>query len=145
MNTFYRSTVLLALVATMSGCYHAKVTTGLTPSAEVIDKPFAVGWIYGLVPPSPISAAEECPNGVAMVETEISFVNGLVSGITFGIFTPMHIKVTCATGGGASIDMDGARSLTIRHERTESDVVAAFDAAANMAVAGDAPVLVRFE
>ncbi|QXD16354.1 Bor family protein [Rhodocaloribacter litoris] len=80
----------------LTGCYHARVTTGLTPSTEVIDIPFASAWIYGLVPPSIVDVENECENGVARVETQLSFVNQLVGAITFGIYTPMHIRVTCA-------------------------------------------------
>lgn len=145
MSRVFRSVSIVAMLVIMSGCYHAKVTTGLTPSTVVIDQPFATGWIYGLVPPSPVEAASECPNGVAMVETELSFVNQVVSAVTFGIFTPMHIKVTCAAASGASIDVDGVQTVTIEHDRTTNDVVAAFDAAADLAVEGQAPVLVRFE
>jgi hypothetical protein len=39
--------------------------------------------------------------GVAKVETRISFLNAVASGITFSIYTPMQIDVTCAQGGGA--------------------------------------------
>jgi hypothetical protein len=85
-----------------AGCYHATVETGATPSTVVIDKSFASSWIYGLVPPSTVSTAEKCPNGVAKVETEHSFVNQLVGILTLGIYTPMHIKVTCAAQGSAS-------------------------------------------
>jgi hypothetical protein len=82
----------------LTGCFHARVTTGLEPSVKVIDRPFASGWIYGLVPPSTVEAEAECENGVAGVETELSFVNQLVAFLTGGIYTPMHIKVTCAAG-----------------------------------------------
>ncbi len=82
----------------LTGCFHARVTTGLEPSVKVIDKPFASSWIYGLVPPSTVKAEAECENGVARVETELSLVNQLVGFLTGGIYTPMHIKVTCAAG-----------------------------------------------
>lgn len=112
--------VMLILFVGLSGCYHATVTTGLEPSARVIDQPFATGWIYGLVPPSTVDAASECDNGVAQVETELSFVNQLVSFITFGIFTPMHIKVTCAAGstmGAADVEVDGDEDLRIAFQQ----------------------------
>jgi hypothetical protein len=75
--------------------------TGATPSTEVIEQTFASGWIYGLVPPKTIETASKCPNGLAKVETEQSFVNGLVAVLTLGIYTPMHITVTCAAKGAA--------------------------------------------
>ena len=83
---------ILSLVV-LSGCYHATVETGLTPGPQTIDVNWASGWIYGLVPPSTVEAMDRCTNGVARVETQLSFLNQLVSGLTFGIFTPMQINV----------------------------------------------------
>lgn len=94
-----KSIFLFSLAILMSGCYHAKITTDLEPSARVYDQTFASSWIFGLVPPKTVDATEHCDNGVAMVETRLSFVNMLVGNLTLGIYTPMHIKVTCATGG----------------------------------------------
>jgi Bor protein len=80
------------------GCYHATVETGAAPSSVVIHKSFASGWIFGLVPPSTIETQSRCPNGPAKVETQLSFINQLVSFLTLSIYTPMDIKVTCAAG-----------------------------------------------
>jgi len=91
----------LFLLITLSGCYHATVETGVRPGTEVHEQTFAASWIYGLVPPKTMSTAARCTSGVAKVETQLSFVNMLVGSLTFGIFTPMHIKVTCAAGGSA--------------------------------------------
>ena len=82
-----------------TGCYHATVETGATPSTEVIHQTFASGWVYGLVPPKTVEAESRCSNGVSKVETQHSFVNELVAFLTLGIYTPMEIKVTCATAG----------------------------------------------
>jgi hypothetical protein len=103
MHSLIRGLWAASLIVT-GGCYHATVETGATPSTVVIDKSFASSWIYGLVPPSTVSTAEKCPNGVAKVETEHSFVNQVVGILTLGIYTPMHIKVTCAAQGSASAD-----------------------------------------
>ena len=89
------------VVAGLLGCYHATITTGLTPSTETVEKSFASGWIYGLVPPSTVETAAKCKTGVAKVETKLSFVNQLVNFITLGIYTPMHITVTCAARSSA--------------------------------------------
>ncbi len=87
-------------VLLLAGCYHATIETSATPSQQSIHKGFASGWIYGLIPPSTVSAQEECPAGVARVETQHSFVNQLVGFLTLGIYTPMQIDVTCAAAGG---------------------------------------------
>ena len=94
-----RKLAALGALVLLAGCYHAVVNTGLAPSPTVIEKPWASGWVYGLVPPNPLSTMQQCPGGVAKVETQHSFVNMLVQGLTLGIYTPMTIKVTCAQGG----------------------------------------------
>jgi Bor protein len=101
MHLLTRAFVAVACVVSI-GCYHATVETGAPPSPEVINKSFASGWILGLVPPSTVSTAAKCPNGAAKVETQLSFVNQLVSFLTLGIYTPMEIRVTCAAARSQS-------------------------------------------
>lgn len=91
-----RKVLACALLLMSSACYHATVDTGLTPSPMTVEKSWASGWIYGLVPPSNVETIAKCPAGVSKVETQLSFANQLVSGLTLGIYTPMEIKVTCA-------------------------------------------------
>jgi len=90
-----RTLVLAVASIALAGCYHVTVTTGATPAATTIDKPFQHSFVYGLVPPSEMNTKAECPNGVAKVETESSFINGLVSMLTWSLYTPIHVKVTC--------------------------------------------------
>ena len=95
----HRKIVLAALaVVCISGCYRVTVNTGATPAPKTIEKAWAFSFIYGLVPPAEIASKTECPQGVASVVTERSFLNGLVSNITYGILTPIHVTVTCAAG-----------------------------------------------
>jgi hypothetical protein len=91
----------LLLAATLgAACYHATIETGLEPAVQTLEDPWADAWIYGLVAPETVQTAQRCPNGVARIETQQTFVNGLVGFLTFGIYTPMSIKVTCAARGG---------------------------------------------
>lgn len=88
----------LALVAVLAtGCFHQVVHTGNPAGSTIVDKQFVPGWLWGLVPNTEVDVRKECPMGVAVVETEMSFVNGLVSAVTFGIFTPQHVRITCAS------------------------------------------------
>lgn len=97
-NTLRTTLLALGLIA-MGGCYHATINTGVAPGSNTIQRPWAMSFIYGLVPPSTVNAVEECgSDGVARVETKHSFLNALVGGITFGIVTPMNIQVTCGAG-----------------------------------------------
>src|SRR5438046_9190955 len=103
---------LVTMALVLAACWHATIETGLTPSNQVIEKDFASAWIIGLVPPSTLETQAKCPNGVAKVETKLSFLNQLVEILTLDIYTPMSIKVTCAQGGRASI-APGAQAIQI--------------------------------
>ncbi|HKA65435.1 MAG TPA: Bor family protein [Methyloceanibacter sp.] len=85
----------LMLIA-VAGCYHVTVETGLQPSAQVVEKEWAHGFVFGLVPPNTIETKEKCLKGVAKFESQQSFVNGLASFLTSGLYTPFNVKVTCA-------------------------------------------------
>lgn len=105
---FSRVLLALILVGPVAACYHATINTDLQPSSTTIDQQWASGWVFGLVSPKTVETASKCTNGVARVETVQSFANGLVGFLTFGIYTPMTIKVTCATSGSASLESEGA-------------------------------------
>jgi hypothetical protein len=99
-----RIVLLGVAVVLYSGCYRVTVITGAPPavptveSPQVVDAPWQKSFVYGLVPPPEINTKDKCPQGFAIVETERSFLNGLVGAVTYSIFTPMHAKVTCAAG-----------------------------------------------
>jgi hypothetical protein len=127
----------------LGACFHATIETGLTPSTQVLERKWASSWIYGLVPPKTVETASRCPNGVAKVETQLSFLNQVVHIITLGIYTPMDIRVTCALEAGTSAPQ-GAM-LTVPADADTEGVRAAFRTAADQAAEGHATVLVRFE
>ena len=103
---------VVAAAVALSGCYHATIETGLPPSPQTLENKWASGWIYGLVPPKTVETMQRCPNGVARVETQLSFANQLVNFLTLGIYTPMEIVVTCASGGMQDADLvDNAADL----------------------------------
>jgi hypothetical protein len=122
-------------------CYHATIETGLTPSTQVLDQSFASSWIYGLVPPKTVETASRCPDGVAKVETQHTFLNQLVGFLTLGIYTPMHIRVTCAQ---AATSASGA-ALTVPANADDAGVRRAFGVAAHLAAHEGRAVLVQFE
>lgn len=106
-NQLANRLITLALIPVVAlavtGCYSAKITTDKEPSGQVIEEPWATGFVAGLaMPGAKIDAAQECPNGVAMVETEVGFLNQVAAAFTFNIYSPMTVKVTCAAGGSMS-------------------------------------------
>ena len=130
------------LVAAL-GCYHATVDTGLTPSTVVVEKSWASGWIFGLVPPSTVETASKCPHGAAKVETQHSFLNMLVGGLTGGIYTPMSIKVTCAQAGRASIPST-APIIDVGANATPDQILDAIDRAAGLSLRTGEPVYIQY-
>ncbi|HWN19272.1 MAG TPA: Bor family protein, partial [Gemmatimonadales bacterium] len=113
------------------------------PSTRVLEQKWASSWIYGLVPPKTVETASKCPDGVAKVETQLSFLNGVVHILTLGIYTPMDIRVTCALPAGASAPQGAV--LTVPADADSDRVRAAFGAAAQRAAESRTMVLVRFE
>jgi hypothetical protein len=104
------------------------------PSTTTIEKKWASGWIFGLVPPKTVETAAKCPSGVSKVETRLSFLNGLVSLLTFSIYTPMEIRVTCAEGPAAGT------ALVLPDSASTETWQAAIVQAANEAHSTSAPV-----
>lgn len=133
-----RFAMVLAILPA-AACYHQVVETGKTASPTVIDKPWQMGFVYGLVPPPALNTASQCPGGVAKVETQHSFLNGLVASLTFGIITPMQVTITCATTGSASTT--GAK---MDAGSTQEEQAAAVNEAARRSNESGQPVLVQF-
>ena len=103
---------LLLVAIAASGCYVATIETGAAPSDTKIERKWAHGFLWGLVPPSVTVARSKCKSGVASVQTQHSFLNGLVAVITYGIYTPIQINVTCAKAEILSNVVDGEESAS---------------------------------
>lgn len=121
-NAWSRGLAVGLLTLAGSACYHATVETGATPSTQVVSRSFAASWIGGLVPPSLTETTAKCPNGVAKVETQLSFVNMLVGVITLGIYTPMSVKATCAAPAAAAAEKEVPRVEVSAAESSEAAV-----------------------
>jgi hypothetical protein len=140
------SFLIIPIVAfAMSGCYSAQVTTDKQPSGQVIEKPWATGFVAGLATPgAQIDAAQQCPNGVAMVETQVSFLNQLATFVTFNLYSPMSVTVTCAAGGSMS-DLHLESDFTVPEEADDATAHDIFRAAAQQSAQAAAPVHVKVD
>lgn len=135
--------LLVVLIPLMTGCYHAQITTGLEASNEVYQKAWATSLIAGLVPPDMIDATEHCDNGVAKVETRHSFLNLVAQAITFSIYSPMEITVTCAAGmADASA---GNETLELAKTSSKEEVNKTFKEAVTRSAETDKPVYIQFK
>jgi hypothetical protein len=93
-----RIPMLLVAAMLAGGCYHVTVVTGAPTGTQTINKEWQNSFVIGLVPPPELNTKDPCAQGVARVETEQSFLNGLVRALTYNIYTPMHVTVVCASG-----------------------------------------------
>lgn len=133
--------VAVALAALFPlGCYHAVIDSGKPPGTVTIDEDWASGFLWGLVAPPQVQSAAKCPAGISKVETQHSFLNSLVGGLTLGIYTPMQINVTCAAAGTAEAP---TRSIDVLGTSPEARR-AAMESAARIAIETGQPVAVRF-
>ena len=111
----------------LSGCYQAKMTTGKPASSTVVQESFAPSFIGGLVPAT-IDVTDECRNGIASAERNLSFVNMLVGTLTLGIYYPQNVTVTCAAGPGMSdASSQSTPDVTLSRTATQADVQAALE------------------
>ncbi len=94
-----RGFLLAALVAAtaLSGCYKVDYVD-IAPNASPgeVHTVWAHGVIYGVVMLSDVNAKELCgADNVYDIETKVSFLNGLVMQLTFGLYSPATATVTC--------------------------------------------------
>jgi hypothetical protein len=87
-----------ALLAT-AGCYEHTFTVGAgAPAGPMVYDRWEHFWLAGLIGHTKMEVDEICPSGDATIETKQTFLNGLVSGLTSGIFTPLTLQIRCRGG-----------------------------------------------
>lgn len=85
---------LIALVLLLTSCYNTRIFVGNVKPNEPVTEVNSVWthhFLFGLVPGNNAKmSANEMVAGREnyVVKTNITFVNGLVSGLTMGIYTP---------------------------------------------------------
>jgi hypothetical protein len=132
---------LILLAASTAGCYRATVDTGRTPSGQTIRNDWAHSFVAGLVPPATVQTAQQCPAGVARVETQHSFLNMLATSLTFGLYSPMTITVQCATAA----EENDATTLLVPANASLATATSVFNQAVARAAGEDRAVLVQFQ
>jgi hypothetical protein len=99
----------LVAIAVFAGCYEHTYTVGAgAPNGGLVYHHWRNHWLWGLVSPAQEQAiAEVCPSGNATIHEEVSFLNGLVSALTSGIYSPTSVTVRCDRGGSADLGLSG--------------------------------------
>ena len=130
------------VVSLNAGCYHAVVDSGRPQSGTVLEDRWADAFLGGLVPPNPVETSQRCPSGISRVETRLSFLNLVAGSLTFGIYTPMHIKVFCSSAGGEP-PHEAAQVFRVPADAGEDEIEGALSRAArHSARTGEAAYLV---
>jgi hypothetical protein len=88
------SLVALALVGS-TACHRVIIDSGLEPAAQVHHEEWNMAYASAIYP-AKVDARDYCGGRWARVETKQSFLNGVVEAMTFGIISPMDVRVVCA-------------------------------------------------
>ena len=137
-----RSLTAIALLGA-AGCYHAVVETGRQPAPTVVEKPWVNTFVFGLVPAPVIDVSAQCPGGIAKVETQQTFLNGLVGALTLGIYTPQSATITCAVPRTGALPTPPSMQVVATSDSPAARA-AAVQAALRRSAATRSPVLVQF-
>ena len=97
--------LLLAAALAMAGCWRTTIHNGNAAVGQTpieYDGKWHNGVVYGIAELSgPYDLSKVCPQGWSQIHTETDFLTGLVTAITFDIYTPQRVTIRCAAGGGA--------------------------------------------
>ncbi len=101
------------LLATTSACFRTQVILSRSAAQSTSQIDWESKWyhdaIYGLAEISgPVRLERVCPGGVAQVQQETSFINGLVQWITGNLYNPQEVTIYCLTGAAARVQLDDA-------------------------------------
>lgn len=104
----FASLFLLAGLAV--GCHKATYTTGPAPSSTATAKTKAF-YLWGLVRKHEIDVTQVCGNEAAWFQNRQTFLNGFLSAITLGIYTPRKFEIRCAATSTAAAPAQAPTSV----------------------------------
>jgi hypothetical protein len=104
--------LLLLLLIGQAGCYRASFYTDPKLVRGLEHDQWSSFFIFGLVGTEVVDVSNFCEGrAIAEVKTGGNFATSFVSAITFGIYTPRKVYVTCAAGPTKSLF--GSRKLQL--------------------------------
>ena len=126
-----------------TACFHQVVQTGRPAGMTVVQYKWVSTWVFGLVEAKPIDARVACPKGVATIDTQTSFLNGVAGILTIGIWDPQTVTITCSTGTAAL--PQGTEVFHVTVQANEADANAVMQRAIARSVETGAQVAVQFD
>jgi hypothetical protein len=82
-------------------------------------------WIAGLIGHVRVDLERLCPSGKATIEARQTFLNGLVAGLTSGVYTPTTLRVRCRDGRRAALELSAEDMQALAGEESLRALVAA--------------------
>jgi hypothetical protein len=114
MISIGRMMAAMGLVAVAVGCYEHTYTVGAgAPAGPVVYDEWRNFWLGGLIGEHTQEVSEVCPSGNATIHDEQSFLNGLVTALTFRIYTPTTVTIRCSTGQSAQLQLSRKEIVSI--------------------------------
>lgn len=114
MKQTVRWVMMMGLLVAVAGCFEHTYTMGVgAPTGPVVYDEWHNQWLGGLIGERNLRVQEICPSGNATIHDEQSFLNGLVSALTAGIYTPTVVTIRCDTGRSVDINLDEGEVMTI--------------------------------
>ena len=113
---------ILAFLVPATGCYRTPLMHNSRPAGDVMEETRGYNF-FGLSGPSrPIRADKMCPGGVAGVEFNMTFGDGLLTGVLIAglIYGARTVKITCAAGSAHNFYLNDQDEV-MAHEIVEGD------------------------
>ena len=100
MNSVSRAVLIVATTITLSGCAAQTFNINGSAGRYPTDQSSQTFFIGGIGQEQSVDAARVCGGveNIIKVETQTTFMNGLLGFLTFGIYTPREAKVYCKRG-----------------------------------------------
>lgn len=91
-----------------TSCWKHTFTVGAgAVDGQQVYKKWHHHFLFGLIGDTNVDVRKVCPSGNATIKDQHSFVNGLIQGLTLGIYGPTTAKVYCDDGKQAKIELSG--------------------------------------
>ncbi len=95
-----RKLLLATALVALGGCFHVRYVTDVAPAPSPSSERWHHDFVWGLVEASdPVPVDDICPAGYAIVESQVTFVNGLVQLVTGSLYDPQTVTVICSATG----------------------------------------------
>jgi hypothetical protein len=98
MNHVRAAALALALGGGLSGCFNLKYYSTTRPGPGEVHEVWVNAFVGGIATVGQINLDEVCPAGVYKMKSNLSFVDLVLMVVTIGVYTPMNVRITCATG-----------------------------------------------